>query len=71
MEGKICENIEAEVPGTDRPDEILVIGAHYDSVKGSPGANDNGSGVAAMLVLARMFKQSPLARTVCSSIRGK
>ena len=35
--------------------EIILIGAHYDSVFGSPGANDNGSGVAAMLALARRF----------------
>jgi hypothetical protein len=48
-----CHNIEAEIPGA-RP-EILLIGAHYDSVFGSPGANDNGSGVAAMLALARRF----------------
>ena len=64
VEGKVCENIEAEVLGTDRPDEILLIGAHYDSVKGSPGANDNGTGVAAMLALARAFRQSPLKRTL-------
>jgi len=35
--------------------QIILIGAHYDSVFGSPGANDNGSGVAAMLALARRF----------------
>ncbi len=62
--GKICENIEVEVRGTDRADEILVIGAHYDSVQGSPGANDNGTGVAALLVLARAFAQTPMSRTM-------
>lgn len=51
--GKPCHNIEAEIPG-DRP-EIIVIGAHYDSVFGSPGANDNGSGAAAVLALAKRF----------------
>jgi hypothetical protein len=35
--------------------EILLLGAHYDSVPGSPGANDNASGVAALLEIARMF----------------
>ena len=64
VEGKVCENIEVEVRGTERPDEILVIGAHYDSVQGSPGANDNGTGVAATLALARMFKPHPLTRTL-------
>ena len=55
---QICENLEAEVRGTERPDEIVLIGAHYDSVKGSPGANDNATGVAAMLALARAFSQN-------------
>ncbi len=64
VSGKICENIEAEVRGTDRREDILVIGAHYDSVKGSPGANDNGTGVAAVLALARQFAQSPVSRTL-------
>ena len=53
MRGQACHNIEAEIPGA-RPD-ILLIGAHYDSVFGSPGANDNGTGVAATLALARRF----------------
>ncbi|HNP61610.1 MAG TPA: M28 family peptidase [Nitrospirales bacterium] len=64
VSGNICENIVAEVPGTDRREDILVIGAHYDSVKGSPGANDNGTGIAAMLALARQFAQSPVSRTL-------
>jgi Peptidase family M28 len=53
LRGQACHNIEAEISGA-RP-EIILIGAHYDSVFGSPGANDNGSGVAAMLALARRF----------------
>ncbi|GJL70273.1 MAG: hypothetical protein NPIRA06_29080 [Nitrospirales bacterium] len=64
VSGKICENIEVEVRGTDRPEDILVIGAHYDSVQGSPGANDNGTGVAAVLALAMEFAQSPVSRTL-------
>jgi len=51
--GQACHNIEAEIRGI-RP-EIILIGAHYDSVFGSPGANDNGTGVAATLALARRF----------------
>jgi Zn-dependent M28 family amino/carboxypeptidase len=51
--GQPCHNIEAEIAG-NRP-EIIVIGAHYDSVFGSPGANDNGSGAAAVLALAQRF----------------
>jgi Peptidase family M28 len=53
LHGQACHNIEAEIPGTHP--EIILIGAHYDSVFSSPGANDNGSGVAAMLALARRF----------------
>jgi hypothetical protein len=62
VDGKLCENIEAEIRGTT--DEVVVIGAHYDSVFGSPGANDNGSGVAALLALARRFGGTSPSRTV-------
>jgi hypothetical protein len=44
VQGKSCYNIEAELRGASP--EIVLIGAHYDSVFGAPGANDNGSGVA-------------------------
>jgi Zn-dependent M28 family amino/carboxypeptidase len=57
-------NIEAELKGGARASEIVVVGAHYDSVAGSPGANDNGSGVAALLELARLMHGSRPARTV-------
>jgi Iap family predicted aminopeptidase len=53
LHGQACHNIDVEIPGTHP--EIILIGAHYDSVFGSPGANDNGSGVAATLALARRF----------------
>ena len=62
LHGRACHNIEAEIRGA-RP-EILLIGAHYDSVFGSPGANDNGSGVAAMLALARRFAKKPAQHTL-------
>ena len=64
VEGKTCFNLEAEVPGRPRPGEIIVIGAHYDSVLGCPGANDNASGVAALLALARFFSKQPTALTL-------
>lgn len=60
----VCANLEAEIPGTTRPEEIVIIGAHYDSVVGTPGANDNGSGTAAMLALARRFRARPTDRTL-------
>jgi peptidase M28-like protein len=53
LHGQACHNIEAEIPSAS--ERIILVGAHYDSVFGSPGANDNGSGVAALLALARRF----------------
>ncbi|HEX2201397.1 MAG TPA: M28 family peptidase, partial [Gammaproteobacteria bacterium] len=50
-------NIEVSRMGCSRPEQILLVGAHYDSVRGSPGANDNGSGVAALLEIARFFTE--------------
>jgi len=50
--GQPWNNIIVEIPGTTRSDEILLIGAHYDAVPGSPGADDNGSAVAGLLLLA-------------------
>lgn len=62
--GKEVKNIETEILGTERPEEIVIIGAHYDSVSGSPGANDNASGVAALLELARNLKAIRPLRTL-------
>jgi Zn-dependent M28 family amino/carboxypeptidase len=55
VSGVTCENLEVERRGTVHPDEIVVIGAHYDSVIVTPGADDNASGVAALLALAKEF----------------
>ena len=62
IEGKTCSNLEVELDGAS-PDVVL-IGAHYDSVFGSPGANDNGSGVAALLALASRFAGTHNSKTV-------
>ena len=59
-----CANLEVTRTGTQAPEEILLIGAHYDSVHGSPGANDNGTGVAALLELSRMFIEVDPGMTV-------
>jgi Zn-dependent M28 family amino/carboxypeptidase len=64
VSGVSCRNLDAEIPGTTRPEEIVIIGAHYDCVVGTPGANDNGSGVAAMLALARRFCRQRSDRTL-------
>lgn len=53
-----ADNVEGELAGSDPAAGIVVVGAHYDSVEGCPGANDNGTGVAAMLALARRFART-------------
>ena len=58
IEGVPSPNIEFSLDGGERKEEIIVVGAHYDSVElveGCPGANDNGSGVAATLALMRRW----------------
>lgn len=62
--GMEVANLIVERRGSSRPDEILVVGAHYDSVHGCPGANDNGSGVAATLEITRAFATLEPDRTV-------
>ena len=57
-------NLEITCRGSDYPDQLILVGAHYDSVLGSPGANDNGSGVAALLELSRLLRDRPLKRSV-------
>jgi Zn-dependent M28 family amino/carboxypeptidase len=57
-------NLEVEVPGTTHPQEILVVGAHYDTVSQSPGANDNASGIAGTLALAALFRDAAPHRTL-------
>ena len=62
--GVTVRNLEIEHRGQSRPDEVIVVGAHYDSVVGSPGANDNATGVAAVVELARLLADEELSRTV-------
>ena len=50
LSGACCFNLEITRNGAARNDQILLIGAHYDTVPGSPGANDNGSGVGIHLI---------------------
>jgi Zn-dependent M28 family amino/carboxypeptidase len=64
VQGTSVRNLEVELGGTSQVEEIVLIGAHYDTVRGSPGANDNASGVAALLEIARLLAAKPLARSV-------
>jgi Zn-dependent M28 family amino/carboxypeptidase len=62
--GHTYQNIIAELTGTVLPGQVLVVGAHYDTVRTTPGADDNASGVAGLLGLAKLFANRPLQKTV-------
>lgn len=57
-------NIIAELPGDGSHNECIIVGAHYDSVFDCPAANDNGSGVAALLELSRLLHSQQTKRTI-------
>ena len=57
-------NLSVIRPGTHTPEQKLLVGAHYDSVMGSPGADDNVSAVATALEVARIFADSPTDKTL-------
>jgi hypothetical protein len=59
-------NIVAEIPGTDRSEELVMLGAHFDSWHTGTGATDNASGSAVMMEAMRILKASalPMRRTV-------
>ncbi len=53
-------NIVGEIPGTDKADEVVMLGAHFDSWHGGTGATDNGAGSAVMLEAMRILKATGL-----------
>jgi Zn-dependent M28 family amino/carboxypeptidase len=63
-EGVESSNLEVAVPGGERASEIVLVGAHYDTVPGSPGADDNASGVAGVIEIARALRGCSPCRTV-------
>jgi aminopeptidase YwaD len=58
------KNIIAELKGTSHPDEIILVGGHYDTVPGVKGASDNAGGTSITMELARVFKEKGSKRTV-------
>lgn len=56
--------VYAEVTGTQCPEQVFVLVGHYDTVPGSPGADDNASGVAATLETGRILAGTPQPATV-------
>jgi len=64
IEGEAVSNLEADLAGRASADGVVIVGAHYDSAEGTVGANDNATGVAATLDLARSLQGSHLSRTI-------
>ena len=62
--GNTYYNLVAEITGIASPSRILIVGAHYDTVSSTPGADDNSSGVAGLLAMARALAGESLAHTV-------
>lgn len=65
-------NVVGEIPGTDKADEVVLIGGHFDTWHASTGAADNGNGTAAMMEAMRILKATgvPLRRTVRIGLWG-
>lgn len=57
-------NIEVTIEGTERPGAIVLFAAHYDSCHETPGADDNASGVATLLEMARQLAGAPAPHTI-------
>ena len=64
VEGQIYKNIFVEIKGEKPPEKVLVIGAHYDTVMGTPGADDNASGIAGLIELARLLSNRSFDKTI-------
>lgn len=63
--GNTYQNIAVEAKGSDSSrNDLIVIGAHYDTVIGTSGADDNASGIAGLLELARLVRGTPISRTI-------
>jgi hypothetical protein len=64
VHNKPVANLFIEQPGQKHPDEIVIVGAHYDSVYCTPGADDNASAVAGMLEIALALSKQRFQRTI-------
>lgn len=64
VEGVPCENLWIQIEGKTYPDQIILVGAHYDSVWDSPGADDNASGVGALLEISNALAKKEPARSI-------
>jgi len=60
----ISQNVIGELKGNEKPDEIIVVGGHYDTVLEVSGAEDNAGGTALVMELARVFIERGTKRTI-------
>jgi hypothetical protein len=63
-DGQVFSNVIVSIEGKTHPDEMVIVGAHYDTVFGTPGADDNASAVAMLLEMSRILKGFSPARTI-------
>ena len=63
-EGRLYSNLEVEIRGRTSPSEIIIVSAQYDTLPDSPGANNNGSGVAILLALSDLLRNHAPDRTL-------
>jgi hypothetical protein len=64
VDGTECVNLEIEIPGRERASEIVLLSAQYDTWPDSPGANNNGSGMAVLLQLSELLRNHQPDRTL-------
>jgi len=62
--GRDYSNLEIEIKGNISPSEIIIVSAQYDTLSDSPGANNNGSGMAILFQLSRLLKKHTPGRTL-------
>lgn len=61
---RVSHNVVAAIPGTEKPEEIVSFGSHYDSVPFSTGVYDNGAGSVINMEVLRYFAENPPKRTL-------
>lgn len=64
VKSKKVYNIITEIKGYEEPEKIIILGAHYDTVEGSPGADDNASAVAGLLEIYRLASKFKFRKTI-------
>ncbi len=60
----VWHNVYVDLPGKELPKETLILSCHFDAAPNAPGADDDGTGVAALLEVARVLKDKPMKRSV-------